>query len=110
MDVTPILDQLNDAQRQAVTAPSEPALIIAGAGSGKTRVLLHRAARLIAVEGRLKTSSWEEEGKKRFRTEVVGERITFLGKRDDASAPHLGVDPPGPAPGPPADAMGGIPF
>ena len=50
MDVTPILDGLNDAQRQAVTAPSKPALIIAGAGSGKTRVLVHRAAWLIEVE------------------------------------------------------------
>jgi len=51
MDVTPILENLNDAQRQAVTAPSEPALVIAGAGSGKTRVLVHRAAWLIDVEG-----------------------------------------------------------
>ncbi len=51
MDVTPILDSLNDAQRQAVTLPSEPALVIAGAGSGKTRVLVHRAAWLIDVEG-----------------------------------------------------------
>jgi DNA helicase-2/ATP-dependent DNA helicase PcrA len=51
MDVTPILSNLNDAQRQAVTAPAEPALIIAGAGSGKTRVLVHRAAWLIDVEG-----------------------------------------------------------
>jgi DNA helicase-2/ATP-dependent DNA helicase PcrA len=51
MDVTPILDSLNDAQRQAVTAPSEPLLVIAGAGSGKTRVLVHRAAWLIDVEG-----------------------------------------------------------
>ena len=51
MDVTAILDSLNDAQRQAVTAPSEPALVIAGAGSGKTRVLVHRAAWLIDVEG-----------------------------------------------------------
>jgi ATP-dependent DNA helicase UvrD/PcrA len=51
MDVTPILDSLNDAQRQAVGAPSEPLLVIAGAGSGKTRVLTHRAAWLIDVEG-----------------------------------------------------------
>lgn len=50
MDVTPILDGLNDVQRQAVTAPPKPALIIAGAGSGKTRVLVHRAAWLIEVE------------------------------------------------------------
>ncbi len=51
MDVTPILEPLNDAQRQAVTAPYEPLLVIAGAGSGKTRVLVHRAAWLIEVEG-----------------------------------------------------------
>ncbi len=50
MDVTPILENLNDAQREAVTAPAEPTLVIAGAGSGKTRVLVHRAAWLIDVE------------------------------------------------------------
>ena len=51
MDVTPILEALNDAQRQAVTAAAKPLLVIAGAGSGKTRVLVHRAAWLIDVEG-----------------------------------------------------------
>ena len=51
MDVTPILDALNEAQRQAVTAAAKPLLVIAGAGSGKTRVLVHRAAWLIDVEG-----------------------------------------------------------
>ena len=51
MDVTPILDSLNEAQRQAVTSAMEPLLVIAGAGSGKTRVLTHRAAWLIDVEG-----------------------------------------------------------
>ena len=51
MDVTPILESLNDAQREAVTAPPDPLLVIAGAGSGKTRVLVHRAAWLIDVEG-----------------------------------------------------------
>ncbi|MEO0574065.1 MAG: DNA helicase II [Pseudomonadota bacterium] len=50
MDVSPLLDGLNDAQRQAVTAPRTPHLVIAGAGSGKTRVLVHRAAWLIQVE------------------------------------------------------------
>lgn len=51
MDVTSLLAPLNDAQRQAVTAPSEPMLVIAGAGSGKTRVLTHRTAWLIEVKG-----------------------------------------------------------
>jgi DNA helicase II / ATP-dependent DNA helicase PcrA len=51
MDVTRILEDLNDAQRTAVTAPPTPLLVIAGAGSGKTRVLTHRAAWLIDVEG-----------------------------------------------------------
>ncbi len=51
MDVTPILGSLNEAQREAVTAPEEPLLVIAGAGSGKTRVLTHRIAWLIDVEG-----------------------------------------------------------
>lgn len=51
MDVTPILENLNDAQRAAVTAEARPVLVIAGAGSGKTRVLTHRAAWLIHVEG-----------------------------------------------------------
>ena len=49
MDVTHILDPLNDAQRDAVTAPTEHALVLAGAGSGKTRVLVHRMAWLIAA-------------------------------------------------------------
>ena len=51
MDVTSIIDSLNDAQRQAVTAPSQAMLILAGAGSGKTRVLVHRIAWQIKVGG-----------------------------------------------------------
>ena len=51
MDVTAIIEPLNDAQREAVTAPSRPTLVLAGAGSGKTRVLVHRIAWLIQVEG-----------------------------------------------------------
>ncbi len=50
MDVSALLDSLNEAQRQAVSAPAGNQLILAGAGSGKTRVLVHRIAWLIQVE------------------------------------------------------------
>ena len=49
-DVTRILDGLNDRQREAVTAPVGNLLVVAGAGSGKTRVLVHRIAWLAEVE------------------------------------------------------------
>jgi DNA helicase-2/ATP-dependent DNA helicase PcrA len=51
MDVTEILAPLNDAQRAATSAESQPTLVLAGAGSGKTRVLVHRIAWLVRVEG-----------------------------------------------------------
>ena len=44
MDINKITDSLNNAQHQAVTAPSQSVLVLAGAGSGKTRVLVHRIA------------------------------------------------------------------
>ena len=51
MDVSHILNDLNDAQRQAVAAPASNMLVLAGAGSGKTRVLVHRIAWLVQAEG-----------------------------------------------------------
>lgn len=50
MDVSYIIDPLNDAQRQAVCAPTSNILVLAGAGSGKTRVLVHRIAWLMQAE------------------------------------------------------------
>jgi len=46
-----ILGELNDAQREAAVATTGPLLILAGAGSGKTKTLTHRIALLIAEKG-----------------------------------------------------------
>ena len=50
MDVTSILASLNTAQHQAVTSDQQHLLVLAGAGSGKTRVLVHRIAWKIQVD------------------------------------------------------------
>ncbi|GAA5135974.1 DNA helicase II [Thalassotalea piscium] len=50
MDVSQLLDDLNDKQRDVVAAPLQNMLVLAGAGSGKTRVLVQRIAWLMKVE------------------------------------------------------------
>lgn len=50
MDVSTVLDELNEAQREAVAAPTGNILVLAGAGSGKTKVLVHRIAWYIQTE------------------------------------------------------------
>ena len=51
MDVSEIFESLNEPQRQAVTSDSKNLLVLAGAGSGKTRVIAHRVAWLIKASG-----------------------------------------------------------
>ena len=51
MDVSEIFESLNEPQRQAVTSDSQNLLVLAGAGSGKTRVIAHRVAWLIKANG-----------------------------------------------------------
>ena len=50
MDVSHILDSLNDQQRNAVASPAPNLLVLAGAGSGMTRVLVHRIAWLLRAD------------------------------------------------------------
>ena len=65
MDVSHILDHLNDQQREAVTSEKQHLMVLAGAGSGKTRVLVHKIA-------------WEVEALKRNPASIMA--VTFTNK------------------------------
>ena len=60
---------------------------------GKTAELADRymtKGRECIVEGKLRPSSWEKEGEKRYRTEVVADRIEFIGGKAESQRPSSG--------------------
>ncbi|MES2662343.1 MAG: DNA helicase II [Pseudomonadota bacterium] len=85
MDVTSILADLNDAQRQAVTSEHQELLVLAGAGSGKTRVLVHRMAWLMELSGanyaQILAVTFTNKASREMRERV----LSLQGNRDDGA-------------------------
>ena len=85
MDPIRLLADLDDLQRRAVTTPAAPLRILAGAGSGKTRVLTRRIAHRIATE----SADPRHVLALTFTRKAAGElrtRLRHLGLRDDLAA------------------------
>src|ERR1043165_8569996 len=85
MDAAALLDGLTDAQRQAVTSEAAPLVILAGAGSGKTRVLTrriaHRCAGGVADPRHVVALTFTRKAAGELRN-----RLRALGLRDHISA------------------------
>src|ERR687898_1448549 len=81
----PILDDLDDAQRRAVTSPARPLAILAPAGSGKTRVLTRRIAWRIEA-GDADASHVLALTFTRKAAGELRDRLRYLGLRDGVAA------------------------
>lgn len=84
MDVSEIFQNLNEPQRQAVTSESKNLLVLAGAGSGKTRVIAHRVAWLIKGLGisphQLLTVTFTNKAAAEMRGRIEGIVAEDMGK------------------------------
>ena len=81
-DANSLLEGLNSAQREAVTHIDGPMLVLAGPGSGKTRVVTHRVAWLLhngvydyQIAALTFTNKAADEMKKRLQTMAPGNRV-----------------------------------
>ena len=94
MEADRLLDGLDPDQRAAVTAPATSTVVIAGAGSGKTRVLTHRIAWRIAtgnaVAERVLAITFTRQAAAELRRRLAGLNAAGI-RRSEAAAPTIGT-------------------